>query len=408
MANDSLHTAKNSKNDEWYTQYSDIEEELNAYIEYNKDVFVGKTILCPCDDPDWSNFTKYFAAKFNDLKLKKLICTSYALSSGSEIISECESSSPLFDPEYRKTHGKLYILEKKADRKVNHNDISWTYLEGDGDFRSDEVTRLRDEADVIITNPPFSMSREFLAWIMEGNCEFIILSSVNSITYKEFIPLIKNNTIWLGNKNLNKDMYFTVTDEYKEWLVKHKKEGSAYKVINGVVMGRLASACWLTNLDHGKRHDPLQLMTMAENLRYNKRLKNRLKEYRVKPKYPKYDNFDALEVPFTEAIPSDYKPCWLSCEKAEECPYARDEGMTDAKALCDNPVNGLMGVPITYLDKHCSDQFEIIGFWNSGSAGKELGAVPCPAKSKDKDIVWNGPTVNHKTLYFRMIIRAKI
>ena len=151
---------------------------------------------------------------------------------------------------------------------------------------------------------------------------------MNAITYKEVFPYLKNNTIWLGYKSLNLDMYFDVTDDYKEWLLENKKEGSAYKIINGIVMGRLASACWFTNIDHGKRHQPLVLDTMEHNLKFNKKLRKKLEKNFGTIAYPNYDNYDAIEVPFTECIPSDY--------------------------------DGVMGVPITFMDKYNPEQFEII------------------------------------------------
>ena len=276
-----LGAAKNAKKDEFYTQYSDIEAEINAYVEYDPDVFRDKTILLPCDDPEWSNFTKYFAANFDRFGLKKMISTSYAKGAGNKQLTLFESESPLFDEELHETRGKLFTLTHDTDGSgnIDTDDIEFSgYLEGDGDFRSAEVTRLRDEADIIITNPPFSLFREFLAWIMEGKKQFIILGNMNAITYKEVFPLLKNNEMWLGYKSLNQDMYFNVGDEYKKWLLDNKKEGSAYKIISGVVMGRLASACWFTNIDHGKRHEKMQLDTMAHNLKFNKRLKKKICE----------------------------------------------------------------------------------------------------------------------------------
>lgn len=340
--NTALHSARDAKNDEFYTQYSDIEAEMNAYVEFNPDVFRDKTILLPCDDPEWSNFTKYFAANFERFGLKKLISTSYAKSAGSQQLTLFEQESPLFDADKHDTHGKLFTLvqDKDGSGRVDADDIEFSgYLKGDGDFRSAEVRALRDEADIIITNPPFSLFREFLAWILEAGKQFVILGNMNAITYKEVFPHLKNNEIWLGYKSLNQDMYFDVPDERKQWLVEHKKEGSAYKIIGGVVMGRLASACWFTNLDHNKRHEPLLLDTMEHNLKFNKRLRKKLEKDYGKLEYPHYDNYDAIEVPFVEAIPSDY--------------------------------DGVMGVPITFLDKYNPEQFEIVAF-RKGEDGKDL------------------------------------
>ena len=330
--NSALSTARDAKNDEFYTQYSDIESEMNAYVEFNPDVFRNKTILLPCDDPEWSNFTKYFAANFERFGLKKLISTSYAKGFGNQQLTLFEQESPLFDEEKHDAHGKVFMLtrDKNGSGSIDSDDIEFTgYLDEDGDFRSDEVRALRDEADIIVTNPPFSLFREFLSWIQEADKKFVILGNMNAITYKEVFPCLKDNVIWLGYKSLNQDMYFNVQDELKKWLLANKKEGSAYKVINGVVMGRLASACWFTNLDHGKRHELLLLDTMAHNLKFNKRLRKKFEKDYGTAEYPHYDNYDAIEIPFTDAIPSDYA--------------------------------GVMGVPITFLDKYNPDQFEILG-----------------------------------------------
>lgn len=180
MANTNLKRAKAAKNDEFYTQYVDIQNEINAYIDYNPYVFKDKTILLPCDDPEWSNFTKYFAQNFNRFGLKKLISTSYAVESKyykDYQPSLFETESPLFDNIKTRTNGKIFILEKdeNGDGKIDVDDLKWNYLDGDGDFRSQEVRKLRDEADIIITNPPFSLFKEFLAWIFEKNKKFIII-----------------------------------------------------------------------------------------------------------------------------------------------------------------------------------------------------------------------------------------
>lgn len=181
MANSNLTNAKKAKNDEFYTQWLDIEKEINAYIEYNPDVFRNKTILLPCDDPEWSNFTKFFAQNFQRFGIKKLISTSYARDSkaykNTTHLSLIEVNSPKFNKSKTDSKGKIYTLIKdiSEDGKVNVDDISWEYLEGDGDFRSEEVRRLRDEADIIITNPPFSLFREFLSWIVEADKKFLII-----------------------------------------------------------------------------------------------------------------------------------------------------------------------------------------------------------------------------------------
>lgn len=334
---DMLNVAKANKNDEFYTQYSDIEAEMNAYVEYNLDVFRGKTILLPCDDPEWSEFTRYFASNFDRFGLKKLISTSYAPGAGNKQLSMFEQESPVFDKSKHATHGKLFTVtgDKDGSGMTDTDDIVLSgYLEGDGNFRSAEVSKLRDEADIIITNPPFSQLRSFLSWIMAAHKQFIILANMNAITYKEVFPLLQSNKIWLGYKSLNEDMYFNVPDEYKAWLVANKREGSAYKIIDGVVMGRLASACWFTNIEHGKRHKIFEMDTMAHNLKYNKALRERFISDYGKAEYPHYDNYDAIEIPFVECIPSDY--------------------------------DGVMGVPITFLNQYNPEQFDILGATQRG------------------------------------------
>lgn len=379
--NASLSAAKNAKNDEFYTQYSDIEAEMNAYVEYNPDVFRDKTILLPCDDPEWSNFTKYFAANFERFGLKKLISTSYAKGASNHQVTMFEMMSPLYDKDKHEEHGKLFILTQDADcsGNIDIDDIEFSgYLKGDGDFRSEEVCRLRDEADIVITNPPFSLFRQFLKWIMDGKKQFIILGNMNAIPYREVFPYIKNNEIWLGYKSLNLDMYFNITDEYKNWLLENKKEGSAYKVIDGVVMGRLASACWFTNIDHGKRHEILQLDTMKHNLKFNKKLRRAFEKDYGEILYPKYDNYNAIEVPFTECIPSDYE--------------------------------GVMGVPITFMDKYCPEQFEIV--WQaSGNAYANAPREVMDELQFDPTVKYGGglgaAVANGKAKYSRILIRLK-
>ena len=320
MANESLSAAKAAKNDEFYTQYYDIEREINAYLEYDPDVFRGKTVLLPCDDPEWSNFTLYFAQNFQTLGLKKLISTSFAPDSKRFKTpyqpSLFEQDAPQFDPSKTCIKGKIFELDHDidGDGRIDFHDLEWHYLEGDGDFRSREVTALRDEADIIVTNPPFSLFREFLAWIVQANKKFIIIGNMNAITYKEVFPLIKENKLWLGNGFHNGNAYFRPVGE-KDYANGVKDDTT------GLVKFR--NCCWFTNLEHGRRHQPLSLMTMEENIMYSKH-----KEIRGKG-YAHYDNYDAIEVPFTDAIPSDYQ--------------------------------GVMGVPITFLDKYCPEQFEILG-----------------------------------------------
>lgn len=342
MANSGLTKAKTAKNDEFYTQYYDIEKEINAYIEYGSEVFKNKTILLPCDDPEWSNFTKFFAQNFQRFGLKKLISTSYAPNSKNYKTKYqptlFEANDPQYDNKKTITNGKIFTLtrDKSGDGKIDVNDLEWSYLKGDGDFRSDEIKKLRDQADIIITNPPFSLFREFVSWIVASNKKFLIIGSMNAITYKEVFPLIMKNKLWLGPTITSGDREFQVPDEYPVtaagWRI--DENGKKYLRIKGVR--------WFTNIDHGRRHQELRLMTKSDNFKFNKKLKG-------KTKYDTYDNFDAIEVPFTDAIPSDFK--------------------------------GIMGVPISFLDKYNPDQFEIIG--NGQTMANELGIKPVGQKFVD-------------------------
>lgn len=433
MANNSLSAAKTTKNDEFYTQYADIQKEINAYIEYDKNVFRDKTVLLPCDDPEQSNFTKFFAQNFERYGMKKLISTSYARSSKKSKYgidtypSLFEEESPIYDADKSKSHGRIFILDRTdvtGDGRVDYDDLTWEYLDGDGDFRSDEVKRLRDEADVIVTNPPFSMFREFLAWIVEADKKFLVIGNMNAITYKEVFPLIKENKIWLGATGFTNDMVFAVpegTDIAESDRAKAAKLGYVGNFT------RLGNSCWFTNLDHGRRHQPLSLMTMADNLKFS-----RHKEIRGKEAYDHYDNYDAIEVPYTDAIPSDYTEC-LGVPISfldKYCPFqykiigaTESEGKGFSAGLWNpesgisqatikgNKVykrlfikklgeeresyqrmietivkmgiapeeityySGIMGVPISFLDKYCPEQFEIIG-QTQGDSGKELGLKP--------------------------------
>ena len=326
MANASLTAAKNAKNDEFYTQYHDIEREINAYLDFNPDTFRGKTVLLPCDDPEWSNFTLFFAQHFEVLGLKKLISTSYAAESKLYKTpyqpSLFEQSAPQFDPAKTSVRGKIFVLDGDVDGDgiIDFHDIKWQYLEGDGDFRSREVTALRDEADIIVTNPPFSLFREFLAWIVPADKKCLMIGNTNAITYKEVFPLIKENKLWLGATGFATDMVFGVP-EGTVVSEAYKKKAERMGYVGNYT--RLGNSCWFTNLDHGRRHQPLILMTEADNVRYS-----RHKEIRGAG-YAHYDNYDAIEVPYVDAIPSDY--------------------------------DGAMGVPITFLDKYCPEQFEILG-----------------------------------------------
>ena len=395
MANKNLSNAKNAKNDEFYTQLNDIQAEVNAYIDYDPDVFRGKTILLPCDDPEWSNFTRFFAQNFERFGLKKLISTSYAAASKKipnaearipqpKVVREAdalagvsrgvrrggrgvsptrpqwyqptlfEQESPQYDEKKTAVKGKIFVLDHdtNANGKIDFEDLEWEYLEGDGDFRSEEVCKLRDEADMIVTNPPFSLFREFLAWIVGGekgnaltqrrrdaecaeggkDClaasaaakaladkknakgakKFLIIGNMNVLNTKDVFPLVKENHLWLGKGFKGCATHF---------ISKYTDYATAGDHRAGMI--RVSGVAWLTNIEHGRRHHPLRLMTMVDNIKFSKHKEIRGVGYR------KYDNYDAIEVPFTDAIPSDYE--------------------------------GVMGVPVTFLDKHCPEQFEIVG-----------------------------------------------
>jgi len=362
MANDSLGKARAAKNDEFYTQYEDIEKEINAYLDFDPSCFRNKVVLLPCDDPEWSNFTKYFAQNFDKLGLKKLISTSYAPDAKPKDLnlqlSLFEQESPKFDKKKARANGRIFTLERdhNGDKKINFDDIEWDYLKGDGDFRSAEVKALRDEADIIVTNPPFSLFRDFLGWIMEAGKQFVIIGNMNAITYKETFPLIKKNEMWLGATNFNTGMYFEVPDGFVY--------ASTYKFdreINGVPVNRVPGVCWFTNLDHGRRHQPLALMTKAENMKFSKHKEVKGIGYR------RYANFDAIEVPFTDSIPSDHK--------------------------------GVMGVPISFLDKYNPEQFELIGM----SAN---GLMPAGLLVSDQE-KYDRPYLAGRRMYVRLFIRHR-
>jgi len=369
--NKNLHKAKNKKNDEFYTQYIDIQKEVEAYLEFDPDAFRGKVIYCNCDDPFESNFFKYFAANFKKLRLKKLVTTSY---DGSPIAGR----GTLF-PEYDEGNGKRqkpkalavildHVKDEDGDGAVNIDDVKLFLkrnkaarkaLKGNdkdagGDFRSAECVALLEGADIVVTNPPFSLFREYVAQLVEHGKKFLIIANKNAITYKEIFPLIKNIKLWMGVTPMGTDMLFDVPPEVAKAMLKSGKKGSNYKIVNGKVMGRSASV-WFTNLDHGRRHETLPLMTMKDNLKFSKH-----KEIKGKAAYNRYANYDAIEVPFTDAIPSDY--------------------------------GGAMGVPITFLDKYNPDQFEILGTSDNGLVDDEFKTTPGLTKRFVDDYYERGGT----------------
>lgn len=339
MANKNLGAAKKAKQDEHYTQWGDIEREMNAYLEYDPDIFRGKTVLLPCDDPEWSNFTKFFALHFMDFGLKKLISTSFAPNSNSQgafyTPTLFETKSPAYDEDMSMARGRMFTLtpeDMSGDGFVNIDDLRWEYLEGDGDFRSAEVTAKRDEADLIITNPPFSLFREYVSWLAAGGKRYSMIGSMNATTYKEVFTLIRDNKMWKGATANSTDMVFEVPERVEiAEADRLKAEKMGYKGH----FTRLGNACWFTNIEHGRRHEPMQLMSMSDNIKYSRR-----KEVRGVG-YQRYVNFDALEVPYVEAIPNDF--------------------------------DGIMGVPITFLDRYNPEQFEIIANSDDMDMMAELG-----------------------------------
>jgi hypothetical protein len=264
-----------------------------------------------------------------------------------------------FDEVKTKTNGKIFTLtqDRTGDGLINVDDLQWTYLEGDGDFRSDEIKKLRDEADIIVTNPPFSLFREFLSWLTEAKKDFLIIGNMNAITYKEVFRLIRDNKVWIGATNFNVGMFFFVPDNFVY--------ASTYKFDrerDGKKVSRVPGVCWYTTFDHGRRHEPLALMTEADNLRFS-----RHKEIQSSG-YQKYDNYDAIEVPRTDAIPSDH--------------------------------SGVMGVPISFLSKYNPEQFEILGMAAS-SYDPEIVGIPFLGGKDGR------PLVAGRNTYARIMLRHK-
>ncbi len=288
MANERLSQARKAKNDEFYTQLTDIEKELKHYSSH----FKGKTVLCNCDDPRVSNFFHYFAYNFERLGLKKLITTCYK-NQERDLFSRHDSE--------RAIYLEFTGCKHRYDSVPTPEDIGIKYLQGDGDFRSDECVQLLKQADIVVTNPPFSLFREYVAQLVEYNKKFLIIGNKNAISYKDIFKLIKENKLWLGYRNINTDM----------WLMLPENSGQAEKIIDGIKYKHI-NACWFTNLDHAKRHEDL--------ICYKKYTPNG---------YPTYDNYDAINVDKVTDIPYDY--------------------------------DGIIGVPITFFGQYNPDQFEIVG-----------------------------------------------
>ncbi len=334
--NRNLHKAKSNKKDEFYTQLSDIENELRHYRGH----FQGKVVYCNCDDPYVSNFFTYFSRNFDLLGLKRLVTTCYK-NQQMHMFSQHDTERAIY-LEYDGT--------RNATGVPSVDEIGVHPLSGDGDFRSAECIELLKQADIVVTNPPFSLFREYVAQLIEHDKKFLVIGNKNAITYKEIFPLLKENRLWVGFTPMSRDLLFDVPKDYEQELLKTKKEGSSYKIVDGIVKGR-SQSIWLTNLDHKKRHEELILY----------------KRYSPE-EYPTYDNYDAINVDRTTEIPYDY--------------------------------DGAMGVPISFLDKHNPDQFEIL------NANDIRLTDRVPAKKhgliKDKDGAING-----KPKYVRIVIRNK-
>ncbi|MDY6255641.1 MAG: adenine-specific methyltransferase EcoRI family protein, partial [Bacteroidales bacterium] len=312
MANKNLNKAKEAKKDEFYTQLDDINNELKHYREH----FRGKTVLCNCDDPRVSNFFTYFAYNFEFLGLKKLITTCYK-NQDMDLFSQNQSDKAVY---------LVYEGDKNGDHIPNADEIGVMPLKGDGDFRSKECIELLKEADIVVTNPPFSLFREYVAQLIEYDKKFLIIGNVNAVKYKELFPLIMNNKIWLGASIHSGDRKFWVPNDYELNAAGCGIDETGRKYI------RVKGVRWFTNLDYKERHENLILY----------------KHYSPE-EYPKFENFDAININRTEDIPCDY--------------------------------NGVMGVPITFMDKYNPEQFEILGV---GIAGLGLAAGVKPYKPEHK------------------------
>jgi len=349
MANNSLTSAKRAKNDEFYTQYADIQKEIGAYLDFDPNTFKGKVVYCNCDDPYESNFFRYFVLNFKKLGLKRLITTSYCPSAVANTQLELHGVPPATSKRKGrpKATANKFIINKvhKLDENVEFSltDVAkqlkankaneWAPLEGDGDFRSKECVGLLQQADIVVTNPPFSLFREYVKQLVDHGKRFAVIGNMNAITYKEVFPLIKDNQLWLGATGNGTDMVFAVPNGAE---IKESDRQKAARLGYAGDYTRLGNSCWFTNLDHGRRHRPIPLMTMADNLKFS-----RHKQIKGKKKYDSYDNYDAIEVPFVDAIPSDYP--------------------------------GVMGVPISFLDKYNPDQFQILGATESEGRGFSNG-----------------------------------
>lgn len=334
--NSGLTKAKRAKNDEFYTRIEDIERELVHY----RDHFRDKVVLLNCDDPEWSNFWRYFELNFEFLGLKKLISTHYTGLDG-------ENPPPSY---------KLEIVrgqDLNGDGKIDGHDLVRTELVGDGDFRSAEGVALLKEADIVVTNPPFSLFREYVSQLIEHDKKFVILGNMNAVTYKEIWPLVQRGELWWGPSINSGDRAFRVPAHYP------LEASGCWQDDEGVKWIRVKGVRWFTNLDHSRRHEEIPLFRKFDP-----------------DVYPRYDNYDAINVDKVADIPVDY--------------------------------DGEMGVPITFLGKHNPGQFELVGSFNAGAAGQALGSVPTPTLIQGVEKLWNGPVVSMRPLYKRVVVRRVV
>ncbi|MBQ6519804.1 MAG: hypothetical protein IJI14_13865 [Anaerolineaceae bacterium] len=343
MSNVNLNKAKTNKNDEFYTRYEDIQLELNHYIKH----FEGKTVLCNCDNPFESNFCKFFLINFNYLKLKRLICTSYNNASFSDQPSffdyaenKEEKSGLILDIAKIPTEYESDLAAGRVDALLRSGTHGVRSLKGSGDFRSNECISYLKEADVAVTNVPFSLFREYISLVSKYNKKFLIIGPKHAVIYNELFSLIQANKVWCGRNDVRSFM---------------QPDGT---------VRTFGNVGWFTNIETKKRHESLPL---TEHYRGNE------------DEYPKFENFDAIFVDKVSRIPCDYKPCWLGCPRAAECAYARKKGFDPSAAGCENKCSGIMAVPVTYFEKHDPEQFEIVETDRKGTS-KAIGIQPIGKK----------------------------
>lgn len=376
--NKNLNQAKVVKNDEFYTQYADVEKEVLAYVEYEPGLFENKIVLLPCDDPVKSNFVRFFVDNFNRFGLKKLIACGYANADNANDVTLFNMNTTSNDT----AHGKVLIVTREMMKnKVSFGSLGFDYLVGDGDYNSSEVSCFRDEADFIITNPPFSLFKDFLPWAMKDEKKVLVLGTINAVTYKSVFSLVKENELWLGASPVHADMVFAVPKHVslkESDVLKASKMG--YDSNDDYNYTRLGNSCWFTNIEHSRRHEWLELLTMSDN-----RLLSKYKKIRENG-YPVYDNYDMIEVSYVSCIPSDY--------------------------------DGLMAVPVSFLGVYNPDQFTILGTTEDSSFDNP-GRIKWYSREEETSIFLeqngfpgrinlnsNG-VLNNKVMYKRLIIKHK-